>query len=57
MQFSKNAKNYHFIVYYYFLIYHGQTADDVTITWMRKTEVSFGNYKINIPQFRKQLPV
>jgi hypothetical protein len=32
-------------------ISHGQTAADVTITWIEKTEVSFGNYKINIPQF------
>jgi hypothetical protein len=54
MQFSKC--NYHFIVYYYFLIYHGQTAADVTITWM-KNRSFFWNYKINIPQFhRKQLP-
>ncbi|MEZ7507065.1 type IX secretion system sortase PorU [Flavobacterium sp. Arc2] len=28
-----------------------QNTADVTIAWTEKTEVSFGNYKINIPQF------
>jgi hypothetical protein len=32
-------------VYYYFLICHGRTADDVTITWMKKTKFLW-NYKI-----------
>jgi hypothetical protein len=30
---------------------YGQTKGDVTIEWMEKTAVSFGSYKINIPQF------
>lgn len=32
-------------------ISHAQTTGDVTIEWLKKTEMYYGNFKINIPQF------
>ncbi|UQD56003.1 type IX secretion system sortase PorU [Flavobacterium sp. K5-23] len=32
-------------------ISHSQTKGEVTIDWIEKTEISFGSYKVNTPQF------
>ena len=32
----------------------GQQKSDVTLTWVDKSEISFGTYKVNVPQFKSE---
>jgi hypothetical protein len=51
MQFKKCKKLLYSLLLLSY-ISHGQTADDVTITWMKKQKFLL-DYKINIPQFEE----
>ena len=31
-----------------------QQKGDVTLTWVDKSEISFGTYKVNVPQFKSE---